>query len=166
MSSDATTVLHEKREWADESVHSPCSGKRGIRTPGPVKVNGFQDRRDRPLRHLSEAHCWSFPKRRDKGSASRAKNQKKRRIFLGLPRRRLPKTIQTMVKGSASRAKNQKKRRIFLGLPRRRLPKSIMTMVKGSASRAKNLETYMVAETNEKIEGICVIKRLWNVKMV
>ena len=29
-------------------------GKRGIRTPGPVKVNGFQDRRDRPLRHLSE----------------------------------------------------------------------------------------------------------------
>ncbi len=28
-------------------------GKRGIRTPGPSQVNGFQDRRDRPLRHLS-----------------------------------------------------------------------------------------------------------------
>ena len=28
-------------------------GKGGIRTPGPVKVNGFQDRRIRPLCHLS-----------------------------------------------------------------------------------------------------------------
>ena len=31
-----------------------CCGERGIRTPGPVKVNGFQDRRNRPLCHLSE----------------------------------------------------------------------------------------------------------------
>ena len=30
-----------------------CCGEGGIRTPGPVKVNGFQDRRDRPLCHLS-----------------------------------------------------------------------------------------------------------------
>ena len=29
------------------------SGKRGIRTPGPSQVNGFQDRRIRPLCHLS-----------------------------------------------------------------------------------------------------------------
>ena len=29
------------------------SGERGIRTPGPVKINGFQDRRIRPLCHLS-----------------------------------------------------------------------------------------------------------------
>lgn len=29
------------------------SGERGIRTPGPVTVNGFQDRRNRPLCHLS-----------------------------------------------------------------------------------------------------------------
>ena len=28
-------------------------GERGIRTPGPVTVNGFQDRRNRPLCHLS-----------------------------------------------------------------------------------------------------------------
>ena len=28
-------------------------GERGIRTPGPVTVNGFQDRRIRPLCHLS-----------------------------------------------------------------------------------------------------------------
>ncbi len=28
-------------------------GKRGIRTPGPSQVNGFQDRRNRPLCHLS-----------------------------------------------------------------------------------------------------------------
>ncbi len=30
-----------------------CGGERGIRTPGPVTVNGFQDRRIRPLCHLS-----------------------------------------------------------------------------------------------------------------
>ncbi len=29
------------------------SGERGIRTPGPLQVNGFQDRRNRPLCHLS-----------------------------------------------------------------------------------------------------------------
>ena len=28
-------------------------GERGIRTPGPLTVNGFQDRRNRPLCHLS-----------------------------------------------------------------------------------------------------------------
>ena len=28
-------------------------GERGIRTPGKLPFNGFQDRRDRPLRHLS-----------------------------------------------------------------------------------------------------------------
>jgi hypothetical protein len=31
------------------------SGEKGIRTPGPVTVNGFQDRRIRPLCHLSAA---------------------------------------------------------------------------------------------------------------
>ena len=40
-------------------------GKRGIRTPEPLQVNGFQDRRDRPLRHLSKKHlcmqaAWSI----------------------------------------------------------------------------------------------------------
>ncbi|GEM_PF-473533 len=30
-------------------------GERGIRTPGPLTVNGFQDRRIRPLCHLSNA---------------------------------------------------------------------------------------------------------------
>ena len=34
-------------------------GKRGIRTPGTSQFNGFQDRRVRPLRHLS------FPHKRD-----------------------------------------------------------------------------------------------------
>ena len=29
-------------------------GKWGIRTPGTLQFNGFQDRRDRPLRQLSE----------------------------------------------------------------------------------------------------------------
>ena len=28
-------------------------GEGGIRTPGPLTVNGFQDRRDRPLCHFS-----------------------------------------------------------------------------------------------------------------
>ena len=30
------------------------SGERGIRTPGTSQYNGFQDRRDRPLCHLSK----------------------------------------------------------------------------------------------------------------
>ena len=29
------------------------NGERGIRTPGALQLNGFQDRRDRPLCHLS-----------------------------------------------------------------------------------------------------------------
>ena len=33
-------------------------GERGIRTPGPLTVNGFQDRRIRPLCHLSGCF-WS-----------------------------------------------------------------------------------------------------------
>ena len=35
-------------------------GKRGIRTPGPVKINGFQDRRIRPLCHLSGCKGTTF----------------------------------------------------------------------------------------------------------
>ena len=35
-------------------------GKRGIRTPGPVKINGFQDRRIRPLCHLSATKVQPF----------------------------------------------------------------------------------------------------------
>ena len=34
-------------------IYTLVCGEGGIRTPGPVKVNGFQDRRDRPLCHLS-----------------------------------------------------------------------------------------------------------------
>ncbi len=41
-------------------LHLCFCGKRGIRTPGPSQVNGFQDRRDRPLRHLS----GSFPSKK------------------------------------------------------------------------------------------------------
>lgn len=33
--------------------HIHLSGETGIRTPGPVTVNGFQDRRIKPLCHLS-----------------------------------------------------------------------------------------------------------------
>ena len=36
-----------------EQLRTVFSGERGIRTPGPVTVNGFQDRRIRPLCHLS-----------------------------------------------------------------------------------------------------------------
>gem|GEM_PF-2922416 len=35
------------------SLKGFACGERGIRTPGPVTVNGFQDRRNRPLCHLS-----------------------------------------------------------------------------------------------------------------
>ena len=38
------------------------SGERGIRTPGGVTLNGFQDRRIRPLCHfsLADANIESF----------------------------------------------------------------------------------------------------------
>ncbi len=32
---------------------SQCGGEGGIRTPGALRLSGFQDRRDRPLCHLS-----------------------------------------------------------------------------------------------------------------
>lgn len=35
-------------------------GKRGIRTPGPSQVIGFQDRRIRPLCHLSSDKGTTF----------------------------------------------------------------------------------------------------------
>ncbi len=35
-------------------------GERGIRTPGGVTLNGFQDRRNRPLCHLSGAKIQLF----------------------------------------------------------------------------------------------------------
>jgi hypothetical protein len=45
---------HQMRDLMryDEMWYSKC-GEGGIRTPGPVTVNGFQDRRNRPLCHLS-----------------------------------------------------------------------------------------------------------------
>ena len=42
------------------SISTALSGKRGIRTPGPVKINGFQDRRIRPLCHLSGCKGTTF----------------------------------------------------------------------------------------------------------
>ena len=48
------TSRYEKEPDNQLSLPSKiCGGERGIRTPGPLRVNGFQDRRDRPLRHLS-----------------------------------------------------------------------------------------------------------------
>lgn len=35
-------------------------GERGIRTPGTLQFNGFQDRRIRPLCHFSAAKIRSF----------------------------------------------------------------------------------------------------------
>jgi hypothetical protein len=46
------------------SVCKLSSGERGIRTPGPVTVNGFQDRRIRPLCHLSGAKIGGEIKRK------------------------------------------------------------------------------------------------------
>ena len=37
-----------------------CCGERGIRTPGGFTLNGFQDRRNRPLCHLSGAKVQFF----------------------------------------------------------------------------------------------------------
>ena len=50
-----------KQDFAPSKTKMPLSGlclfcgERGIRTPGGVTLNGFQDRRIRPLCHLSGA---------------------------------------------------------------------------------------------------------------
>ena len=51
------TALHEKSP-AQSAELQFVGGERGIRTPGPVKINGFQDRRIRPLCHLSKVEFY------------------------------------------------------------------------------------------------------------
>ena len=41
--------------WELDEGPSMTGGGRGIRTPGAVRLNGFQDRRNRPLCHPSAA---------------------------------------------------------------------------------------------------------------
>ena len=53
-----------KQAWLVQKTKKPRNyvvlnwfgGERGIRTPGPVTVNSFQDYRNRPLCHLSAAN--------------------------------------------------------------------------------------------------------------
>ena len=49
---DAARAGKGKSRHRMTPASSPC-GKRGIRTPGASQLNGFQDRRNRPLCHLS-----------------------------------------------------------------------------------------------------------------
>ena len=42
------------------SVFVNLCGERGIRTPGGLHLNGFQDRRNRPLCHFSAAKIQPF----------------------------------------------------------------------------------------------------------
>ena len=45
-----------------EDFHLPAhfSGEGGIRTPGSSQINGFQDRRNRPLCHLSSSSAFAL----------------------------------------------------------------------------------------------------------
>ena len=45
--------LHTKKRALSDSFFILVCGERGIRTPGASQLNGFQDRRNRPLCHLS-----------------------------------------------------------------------------------------------------------------
>ena len=45
--------LDTKKRALSDSFFILCCGERGIRTPGTSQFNGFQDRRNRPLCHLS-----------------------------------------------------------------------------------------------------------------
>ena len=45
--------LYTKKRALSDSFFILCCGERGIRTPGASQLNGFQDRRNRPLCHLS-----------------------------------------------------------------------------------------------------------------
>ena len=57
MSAKGLLLYNKKAGFLNEN---PLSGERGIRTPGPVTVNGFQDRRIRPLCHLSGCKIKAF----------------------------------------------------------------------------------------------------------
>ncbi len=48
----------DKKEATYQSL--PFRGERGIRTPGTLLYNGFQDRRIRPLCHFSAAKIQLF----------------------------------------------------------------------------------------------------------
>ena len=50
-----------------------CGGERGIRTPGRFPVNGFQDRRFRPLSQLSVV----YSRRNPYGSTNNTTDQEK-----------------------------------------------------------------------------------------
>ena len=52
-SSAPTDGIINKKSTTSVILFFVFGGERGIRTPGPVKINGFQDRRIRPLCHLS-----------------------------------------------------------------------------------------------------------------
>ena len=45
--------LYTKKRALSDPFFILCCGERGIRTPGASQLNGFQDRRNRPLCHLS-----------------------------------------------------------------------------------------------------------------
>ena len=49
---DVHVPIYKKRALLDSFFILAC-GERGIRTPGASQLNGFQDRRNRPLCHLS-----------------------------------------------------------------------------------------------------------------
>ena len=53
--SNSIRFVQNKKTHENSWVLILSGGERGIRTPGPVTVNGFQDRRIRPLCHLSAA---------------------------------------------------------------------------------------------------------------
>jgi hypothetical protein len=49
----------EKQKARFQTGNGLFSRGGGIRTPGPVTVSGFQDRRNRPLCHSSGSGCYA-----------------------------------------------------------------------------------------------------------
>ena len=49
-------LVQKTKKPRNDVVLNSFGGERGIRTPGPVTVNSFQDYRNRPLCHLSAAN--------------------------------------------------------------------------------------------------------------
>ena len=91
-------------------LHRLC-GERGIRTPEPVKVNGFQDRRIRPLCHLSR--CYGpYPK----GSANIHKflfMQKKVSLTLLSKLEKSVKSVNLSIKNSGTNCVGEKTLTLF-----------------------------------------------------
>jgi hypothetical protein len=65
--------INKGRFIVRNSLSLYACGERGIRTPGGITLNGFQDRRNRPLCHLSAAKLKNYVESKTSGNNIRVR---------------------------------------------------------------------------------------------